>query len=425
MEEYPSANDYQEIVEDFVGRDKMQAFLKDERNFLVHTDTKEKIANVSSLPFYGYGFTQTLRAGALEYESETRSTAFSLYSDASDEELLSDLQNAKDDETTFDEKKRLRVQNASETDEGIEVDLEYVNKRIGRRELIAEDDKETSVVISDTEDDGVRTIKQSYERIDEYNAVASFFENWNKERKDDDEEEVKRYDIAIRRLSLDDRISMFNDLLSYNPGNWILDDVLQIGIKQGEEIEDMFEGVENEEDLHEEIDDNLEGITDAVLTGQGLQANAFVQKCKKNGYYFKSARLYYDNTDVAQKVEVLIEFKEGNRRSFDISVEQGHEKVDGSVERTKFDDDRKAEIRDRCREMVIDIFTDYSHPRELIELERKNTSLYDIDGIGGGTVQTLQDNGYESIEDVRSATAEELQELENIGEGTAEKLVNA
>jgi hypothetical protein len=430
MDEYPSANDYREIVEDFVGRDKMQAFLKDRKHFLVHTDTKDKIADASRLPLYGYGFTQTLRAGALSYESETKSTAFSMYSNASDEELLSDLQNAKDDEDTFDEKKKLRVQNASETDEGIRVDLEYVNKRIGRRELIAEDDKETSIVITDTEDEGVRTVKQSYERIDEYNAVASFFETWNKRRKDDDDDEVKRYNIAIRRLSLNDRILLFNDLFAYNPGNWVLDDVLQIGIEQGkieeiEEVDEMLEGVKDEEDLQEEVDDNLKGITDAVLTGEGLQANAFVQKCKKNGYYFKSAKLYFDNTDVAQKVEVLIEFKEGNRRSFDISVEQGYEKVEDSVERTKFDDERKAEIRDKCREMVIDTFTDYLHPSKLVEIERTNTTIDDINGIGDGTVQTLQENGYESLEDVRSASIKELREIDGIGETTAERLVNS
>jgi len=425
MEEYPSANDYREIVEEFVGRDKMQSFLKDEKNFLVHADTKEKVADVSRLVLYGHGFTQTLRKGALEYDSETKSTAFSLYSDASNEELLSDLQNAKDDEEVFDEKKDLRIQNASETDEGIEIEFEYVNKRIGRRELIAEDDKETSAVVVETEDDGVRTVKQSYERFDEYSAVASFFENWNKQRRDEDKEEVKRYNIAIRRISLDDRISMFNDLLSYDPGNWILDDVLQIGVKQGEDIEEVFEDVDDEEDLKEEIDENLEGITDAVLTGQGLQANAFVQKCKQNGYYFKSTKLYYDNTDVAQKVEVLIEFKEGNRRSFDVSVEQGYEKVDDSIERTKFDSERKVEIRDQCRDMVIDVFTDYVHPSDLAELERKNTELSDIKGVGESTVEILKENGFESIEDVRSASVEELQEVEDIGEKIANRLVNA
>jgi excinuclease UvrABC nuclease subunit len=75
--------------------------------------------------------------------------------------------------------------------------------------------------------------------------------------------------------------------------------------------------------------------------------------------------------------------------------------------------------------MVIDIFTNYLHPSELVELERTNTSLNDIDGIGNGTVQTLQETGYETLDDVRSATVEELQELENIGEGIAKKLVNA
>ncbi|WP_123538861.1 hypothetical protein [Halosimplex salinum] len=331
MEEYPSATDYREIVEEFVGRDKMQTFLRDNKGFIVHADTKQKVADASRLLFYGHELTNELRKGALEYDSETKSTAFSLYSEASNEDLLSELQNAKDEERSFGDKKNLCVQNVSENDDGMEVTLEYTNKRIGRRELIAEDERETSVLIIESSEQNVRTVKQNYERIDEFNAVSSFFENWNKQRKDNDDEEVKRYNIALRRLPLQDRISLFDELLSYNPGNWILDDVLQIGIKQGEEIEEVFEDVDDEEDLKEELDDNLEGITDAVITGEGLQANAFVQKCRDNGYYFKSAKLYYDNLDVAEKVEVLIEFKEGNRRSFDISVEQGYEKVEGEV----------------------------------------------------------------------------------------------
>lgn len=425
MDEYPSANDYREIVEEFVGRDKMQTFLRDNKGFVVHADTKKKVADVSRLVFYGHEFTNELRKGALEYDADTKSTAFSLYSEASDEELLSDLQNARDDEKTFDSKKKLRVQNASETEEGLELTLEYTNKKIGRRELIAEDDRETSVVIVETGEENVRTVQQNYERIDEFNAVSSFFENWNKRRKENEDEEVKRYNIALRRLALQNRISLFDDLLSYNPGNWILDDVLQIGIKQGEQITDIFEDVDDEDDLKEELDDNLEGITDAVLTGEGLQANGFVQKCRSNGYYFKSARLYYDNVDVAEKVEVLIEFKEGNRRSFDVSIEQGYEKKEGEVNRTSFDSSREKEIRDQFRQMVIDAFSDYLKPSEMRKRDVENTELTDISGVSNGLVETLNENGYDSIDDVRGATVEELQKIDGIGETTAEKLVDA
>jgi DNA integrity scanning protein DisA with diadenylate cyclase activity len=425
MDEYPSANDYREIVEEFVGRDKMQTFLRDNKGFVVHADTKKKVADVSRLVFYGHEFTNELRKGALEYDADAKSTAFSLYSEASDEELLSDLQNARDDEKTFDDKKNLRVQNASEIEEGLELTLEYTNKKIGRRELIAEDDRDTSVVIVETGEENVRTVQQNYERIDEFNAVSSFFENWNKRRKENEDEEVKRYNIALRRLALQKRISLFDDLLSYNPGNWILGDVLQIGIKQGEQITEMFDDVDNEEDLKEELDDNLEGITDAVLTGEGLQANGFVQKCRSNGYYFKSARLYYDNVDVAEKVEILIEFKEGNRRSFDVSVEQGYEKKEGKVDRTSFDSSREKEIRDQFRQMVIDAFSDYLKPSEMRERDVENTELTDISGVSNGLVETLNENGYDSIDDVREATVEELQEIDGIGETTAERLVDA
>lgn len=427
MEEYPSAGDYREIVEEFVGRDKMQSFLKNEKHFLLHTDTKQKVADVSRLILYGYGFTENLRKGALDYESETKSTAFTLHSEASNDELLADLQSSKDDEEVFDKKRDLRVAEATETEEGIEISLEYVNKRVGRRELIAEQDKQTSALIVDTDEENVRTVKQSYEKIDEYNAVSSFFENWNSRRKDDDEDDVRRYNISISRLSLNDRIDTFYDILSADPGNWTLEDVLQMGIRQGEQeqIEEVFEEVEDEDDLREKLDENLEGITDAVLTGEGLQANGFVQKCRKNGYYFNSVRMYLDNSDVAEKVEVLLEFKEGNRQTFDVSIEQGYEKVEDEVNKTKFEPDRKAEIRDLFRDTVIDTFSAYLSPTQMLEQELRNTELTDVTGVGETVVENLRSAGYEDIEDVRGASAGELQEVDEVGEETATRLINS
>jgi DNA uptake protein ComE-like DNA-binding protein len=428
MDEYPSAGDYREIVEEFVGRDKMQSFLKSEKHFLLHTDTKKKVADVSRVILYGYGFTESLRKGALDYESETKSTAFTLHSEASNDDLLADLQSSKNDEEVFDEKRDLRVADATETEEGIEISLEYVNKRVGRRELIAEQDKQTSALIVNTDEANVRTVKQNYEKIDEYNAVTSFFENWNNRREDDDDEEnIRRYNISISRLSLNDRIDMFYDVLSDDPGNWTLEDVLQMGIRQGEQeqIEEVFEEVEDEDDLREKLDENLEGITDAVLTGEGLQANGFVQKCRKNGYYFNSVKMYLDNSDVAEKVEILLEFKEGNRQTFDVSIEQGYEKIEDEVNETKFDPDRKAEIRDLFRDTVLDTFSEYLSPTQILEQELRNTELTDVTGVGETVVANLHSAGYDDIEAVRNASVDELQEVDKVGEETAKRLADS
>jgi hypothetical protein len=278
-----------------------------------------------------------------------------------------------------------------------------------------------------TDEANVRTVKQNYEKIDEYNAVTSFFENWNSRRHDDDEENIRRYNISISRLSLNDRIDMFYDVLSDDPGNWTLEDVLQMGIRQGEQeqIEEVFEEVEDEDDLREKLDENLEGITDAVLTGEGLQANGFVQKCRKNGYYFNSVKMYLDNSDVAEKVEILLEFKEGNRQTFDVSIEQGYEKIEDEVNETKFDPDRKAEIRDLFRDTVLDTFSEYLSPTQILEHELRNTELTDVTGVGETVVANLHSAGYDDIEAVRNASVDELQEVDKVGEETAKRLADS
>jgi len=220
---------------------------------------------------------------------------------------------------------------------------------------------------------------------------------------------------------------MFYDVLSADPGNWTLEDVLQMGIRQGEQeqIEEVFEEIEDEDDLREELDENLEGITDAVLTGEGLQANGFVQKCRDNGYYFNSVKMYLDNADVAEKVEVLIVFKEGNRQTFDVAIEQGYEKVEDEVNETKFDKERKAEIRDLFRDTVIDAFSDYLSTTQMLEEEIENTEISDINGVGDAIIENLDDAGFETIDDVRNASVDELQEVDKIGEEKANLLVDS
>jgi len=46
MDEYPSDSDYRIFVEEKFGRNKTQKFLKQRKNFLVHTYTKSDVANI-------------------------------------------------------------------------------------------------------------------------------------------------------------------------------------------------------------------------------------------------------------------------------------------------------------------------------------------------------------------------------------------
>ena len=420
MKEYPSPNDYREIVEEYFGRDDMQEYLLDRKNLILHANTKGRVADISRRIFFGYEDAEILRDGAMTYQSDIKSTGFSIHTEDSNEDLLGDLNEAKSKGEEFNEKKKLTVRDVQETDEGVRVDLDYVNKRVGRMEMISEEEKTATVLIEDGDD--IRNVSQNYKKIDEFNAVRDFFEEWSHKRLSDEKKPIEILDITLKRLPIEERIKLFNELLSRNPGHWLLQDVQQIGIKQGENLDEMFEEYDEDDDFEEELDENLQGITDAVLTGEGLRTNAFVKKCERNGYYFKSAKLFYDNTDVDREVEILIDFKEGHRNSVDVTIEQGYVVEDGERQRKNFDTDIEEEIRELFREMVINVYREFSDLPNVIEKRDELSAISDIDGVGEDKAHAFREAGYESLDDLFEANPEDLEEIDGIGSTLAARI---
>lgn len=425
---YPSTDDYEEIVREFVKRDGMQKMLKENKHFLVHANGTGDLAAVSKRILFGYDDTERLREFAFNKSSETSSTAFSLRSHAENDDLLDDLEDSIQDEDTFDTRKELVIDSVSQEGEGIRVKLQYKNKRIGRRDFISTDTKFATITIGEPDEQGVRTVTQDYEKIDEFNAVSSFVDGWKSKRlKDEDMRNIEKFDLSLKRLPLERRIQLLDDLLYSDPGNWQLEDVMEIGIKQGESREEMFgDELEEGEELEDLVDDNLQGITDAVVSGEGLRENGFVKTCEENGYYFNEATLYFDNTDVARKVKIGIGFKEGSHNNVDIVVKQGYLKEEDGTKKTDFDEDVEKRIREEFREMAVENYYDAVRESEGVSYEEPGPNTFeDITGVGPDIVDSLRDAGIETFDDIEAISVSNLQEFDGIGEKLAERLKNA
>lgn len=269
-------------------------------------------------------------------------------------------------------------------------------------------------------------MKKTYEKslkYDEFNAVKDFFEGWNNQRVNNGQEPVERGDIILRRLRLEDRVEFFNDILSANPANWRFEDAVKMGIRQGEQTPEMFEDAEDEEDIQEELDENLRGITGAVLSGEGLRTNGFVQKCIDNGYFFESGRLLFVNTDVAEQVEIHIAFKQKPKETFDISIENEYGTTEDGREETSFDPEYRKQVRDTFRDLVVRLYGEYVDMPDLIDERYVPQELTDLKGIGESTAENLQNAGFDSIERVLDAERDELLEIDGIGETTVDNIL--
>ncbi|QSG10563.1 Toprim domain and Zn-finger domain [Halapricum desulfuricans] len=421
MEEYPSDTDFRVFVEEKFGRDRTQDFLRSNKNFLVHANSTEDIANVTRRILFGYDESEHLKKGLLEQEQEEKATAFTFKTDDELDDLERELSRASSTERVFDENKNIKISDVTQTDHGFEVDIEYVYWRHAQRNLMDSQDKKASISVEQTGEDDVVKVNQDYRKYDELGAVQDFFDGWNQYRMENGNEPLDKGDIVLERLRIEDRVDFFDDILSENPGNWRFDQAIKLGLRQGDAPEEMFDDADG--DIEDRLDEELRGITNAVLTGEGLRGNDFVQQCISNGYYFKSGKLRFVNTDVAEQVEIAIEFKQEPRSSFDISIEQEYETVEeGEREPTTFEETRRDEIRDTFRDLVIELYGQKVDLPDLIEERNTPQELTELPGVGETVAENLRDAGYDSVQDVYEADMDDLMEIQRIGESKAEEL---
>ena len=424
LDEYPSDSDYRVIVEEKFGRDKMQQFLQQNKNFLIHTDTTEDVADLSRRLFFGYEDTEALKRGVLRKGNEQKSSAYLIKSDASNEELEKDLDRACDNEIVFNKNKSLTIERTKQLDTGFEVELSYVHQRTIQRNLLNKNDKRTTLRVEETGEEDVRKVTQDYRKYDEFNAMKDFFDGWRRERLAQDKKPIYPEGINLKRLDVESRVELFTRLFTYHPGDWRFDEAIEIGLEQSEQPDEMFaEAEEDTEDLEEELDENLRGITNAVLRGENLRSNEFVQKCINSRYYFKSARLRFSSNEYAKEVDVGVEFKEKPRETFDITIESEYKKTEDGRKDGDFSPDFRDETRDLFRDVVIEIFGELADLPNLIATKDNSTNLTELTGVGNGTAENLENAGYDTIEDVIKAERDDLLKVKGIGEEIADSIL--
>jgi hypothetical protein len=244
------------------------------------------------------------------------------------------------------------------------------------------------------------------------------------------ESEVKRVNFNLEKIPPEERVDLFTKFLQTHPDSWRFEKVLELGIKQsgesGDLIEEESETVEDEEEIEEEIDENLRGITNAVLKGTGLRENQFVQDCLESGFYFSSVRGLFDDLDSTDSMELELKFKESPKKTFDVSIVDEYERTDeAGYEDGNLGSKKRAEIRDLFRRVVVDLYGDYIDEPALIEDKYGTDSLTDLKNIGDQIAERLVDKGFDSPEKVFNADTEELKKIEGIGEETAQDLAGS
>lgn len=424
MKEYPSDQDYKSIVEEKYGRDKAQDFFRRHSHVLVHSRETEDLANLIRRMYLGYNRTTSLKEDVLEKDKRKKATAFIFETESDEEELIQDLQRSINTSYQYNENKELEVQSVSSTDDGFDINLRYKDRSPSRRPLQSTQTRSITVSLTETDDEEIWQGTQEYRHADEFNAASDFFNDWESKRLKERKPSIKRINFDLEAIPAEDSVEMFNTFLQDAPGEWRFEEVLELGIKQQGETGGVLEEENDlgEEEIEEELDEQLRGITNAVFKGSGLRENQFVQDCLDSGFYFNSVRALFDGLDSTDSIEIELKFKQKPKTTFDLSIIEEHERREDGYEPGNLGTNKRDKTRREFRSSIVDLYGEYTDRDALIQ-DQYGDELTQLNGITQNNVSQFRDLGIERREDLHEADPDILvNKVDNIGEKRAEDL---
>lgn len=131
----------------------------------------------------------------------------------------------------------------------------------------------------------------------------------------DDEETFKLLPINIEGLTVKSRVDFFDRIASTRSKEWTLKTITGITIKRASSTEEDAEDDEDNDDLGEELTadvGDLAGINQAILHGQALRNNGFVNSSIEQNFYISSMKYRFKMIGDATEFVILISCKKRN-----------------------------------------------------------------------------------------------------------------
>ncbi|WP_434521861.1 hypothetical protein [Halorubrum sp. AS12] len=357
--QYPADREFEKIIDDYLSMDAILDHHKTQRGLLTCSRSRETIREFSRRVLFGYDSFKYLQKEALDSDTTTKSSAFRWSSEADAKELLADLKEKKRTQTAYGEKE-VHVRDLSENGDDLELQLEFTIEKRGKLQGLARHRKSTSITIQDFNSDKKSIAIHEYDKVNKETAIREFIDGWNQDRMEDDKEGVTREPIALTQLSHRKKVELLRDLMKVETDNWTRKNVEGVQVLRDETV--------GGEDETEELDTELEGIRNAVLSGQRLDTNDFVQKCEENGYYLSKLEIRYEHKSVARRAVIEIDFKEERRETFEVSVNKTLINSDSGWVTDDFSMTDRREIREEFRQVVLEKFDEHQQDDSDFEL---------------------------------------------------------
>lgn len=323
---YPDANDLTTILIESVRRSDLNRFLSAKGIFYYNASTEELAKKTASM-ILDYEDLEQIRKFAYRSSNKNILSGFSLKSDKSFD--IADIYSAIRDNGTlktdgYELKSISRINKAGSDDIQYNGSVTYTSKKAGRMEFIRTEERDVSFVMKQN--------TESCWQVEVDGGKSSDGKTIHKML----QKIVRGKDIVIDEIRIDNlsrknTIEFFDKLTKQGlDAPWLLEDIAHITLKRVDNLDDE----DDETGEKEATEEQLSGITQAVLEGKNLRENSFVHHAEESGYIFTAMTYVFANTKLGCKLIFKAEFK-GSPKIFEVCLENY---LQNDIEKNGFED---------------------------------------------------------------------------------------
>ncbi|MDB5287329.1 MAG: hypothetical protein JWR05_2278 [Mucilaginibacter sp.] len=320
---YPSKYELIEVLTSITNRGFLNAFAQERGIFITHVDIATLANEVSNI-FLDNDDLELIRKEAYQNNSSHALSGFVLKSDDKKFNLKLDYQ------WIFDNGKQKQGQiinqltKVSKDSEIYKGSIEYNKKRAGRMEFLQDEVSHFDFYIEETEPGSWQVEIDGNRSTDSKELKELLSEVLRKNT------EILSIEQAL--LNTESSIIYFDRLATNGMTNeWNFKTVIHLTLKMGNDEEPKQDDLD---EIHSANEEELVGITQAILQGQNLRENAFVKQSVKSGYRFNAMTYEFHHVREPYIIQIKAEFK-GRPKVFEVSIVDYEEVVGTLLNRQK------------------------------------------------------------------------------------------
>lgn len=307
---YPSPQDLEFILCSCVRKCDLLTFLRNRSIFLFNA-TIEEVAKEVARYLYSTDALEELRALAYRSSNNKILSGFQLSGDKGFalDQIYNDARN-----NGFLSSKGYRLNSIAKvtTSEGVyfEGTLSYLRQSAGRINFIRTEERDVAFKMHQLSDSEWQ-VEVDGAKSNDGKTVMTMLADIAKKRG------IETRSLRIDRLTNGDTISFFDKLATEGLSKeWKIVDIGRINIKReaGAKVDEF------DEDEREVEQEQLSGITNAILEGKNLREHQFVRNAENSGYAFTSMTYIFHNNKSDEKIKIRAEFK-GSPKIFEVALE--------------------------------------------------------------------------------------------------------